>query len=147
MTSDIGTRKPVTMVVGGVCASVIARRRRPMKKIGIRLLAVMFAMFLLNASVASAATLSSTTTISAIQILNNNAFLQFPSQPTGKPAACAGNNWAAFAINSDAGKALLSSAQATYLSGKRLQLYWGTTCVTGNDGVGYPSIVGLVYFN
>ena len=39
-----------------------------------------------------AATLSSTTTVISIQILNNNAFIQFSSQPTGKPTACAGNN-------------------------------------------------------
>ena len=116
-------------------------------KIGTRLLAVVFASCLLVSTVASAATTSSTVTISAIQILNNNAFVQFTSQPTGKPSACAGNGWAAFAINNDAGKAMLSTSQAVFLGGKRLALYWGTTCITGNDGVGYPSIVGLMYFN
>ena len=118
-----------------------------MKKLATRLMAVVFGMFLLHANVASAATLSSTTTVISIQILNNNAFIQFSSQPTGKPTACAGNNWAAFAINNDAGKAMLSTVQSTFLSGKRLALYWGTTCITGNDGVGYPAIVGLNYFN
>ena len=116
-------------------------------KRGIRLLAVLFATCVLISAVASAATPSSTTTITSIQVLNNNAFIQFPSQPTGKPAACAGNNWAAFAINNDAGKAMLSTVQSTFLSGKRVSVYWGTTCINGNDGVGYPAIVGLNYFN
>jgi hypothetical protein len=113
----------------------------------LRVMLGVFGVLGLFAAAASAATLSSQTTITQVQILGNNAFIAFAAQPTGKQANCPGNNWATFPVNTDAGKAMLSAAQATFLGGKKIQVYWGTTCTAGNDGVNYPVIGGLVYMN
>jgi len=99
------------------------------------------------AASASAAVPSSPAKVVAVHVYNNNGWIDFDGYPSGATASCLSQELVAFPLNTDAGKAMLSIAQAAFLSGKSARVFWGTTCATGFDGFSYPVITGISYSN